>query len=127
MFIFLGFTKPRGDSMSISKVVGERIRMIRKEKGINQEELAYLSGLSDTYIGQVERGEKNITVDSLSKIAASLEISLEELFRFSESLSHLTNKEVLIQIVDKLYSRSIDEQEEILKIVDTVLALIDKK
>lgn len=113
--------------MSVSKIIGERIRLIRREKGISQEELAHLSALSDTYIGQIERGEKNITVDSLSKIAASLEISLEELFRFSESFSQLENKEILIQVVDKLYNRPIDEQEEILKIINTVLGLIDKK
>lgn len=111
----------------VSKIIGERIRTIRKEKKISQEELAHLASLSDTFIGQVERAEKNITVESLHKIATALEISLEDLFRVSEHLSKSANTEVLIQIIDKLYDRTIEEQEDVLKIIDIVLGLLNKQ
>lgn len=113
--------------MNISKVVGERIRTIRKGKGVSQEELAFLSSLSAIYIGQVERGEKNITVDSLAKIATALGISLEDLFRFSEPLADKSNQEFLIQILDKLSNRTVVEQERVLELIDIVFGLIDRK
>ncbi|ELK38870.1 XRE family transcriptional regulator, partial [Brevibacillus agri BAB-2500] len=50
------------------KRLGNRIRFLRKEKGMSQEQLGELSGLHTNYVGQVERGEKNVTVESLEKI-----------------------------------------------------------
>ena len=114
-------------TISISEIIGERIRSIRKEKKMSQEELAHLASLSSTYIGQVERGEKNITIESLSNITNALDISLEEVFRSSEQTAKLVNNEILLKIVDKLYDRNLEEQEEILKIVEIVLRLADKK
>ncbi|WP_404427176.1 helix-turn-helix domain-containing protein [Ureibacillus chungkukjangi] len=111
--------------MSISEVIGERIRSLRKEKKMSQEELAHLASLSNTYIGQVERGEKNITVESLSNIATALKVPLEDLFRYSETKS--VNNEVLLKIVDKLHDRSLVEQEEVLKVIDIILGLVDSK
>lgn len=45
----------------LAKLIGERLRNFRKEKGLSQEEVAHLSSLHSTYIGQLERGEKNAT------------------------------------------------------------------
>lgn len=90
---------------------------------MSQEELAHLASLSNTYIGQVERGEKNITVESLSNIAMALKVSLEDLFRLSETKS--INNEVLLRIVDKLHDRSLAEQEEVLKVIEIILGLVD--
>ena len=60
---------------------GERVRQVRLQKGItSQEYLAELSGLHRTFIGRVERGETNITLENIRKIAAGLGISLAELF-----------------------------------------------
>lgn len=59
--------------------LGVKIRMLRKGKRISQEQLAFRSDLHPTYIGQIERGEKNATLESLNKIAMGLDISLEQL------------------------------------------------
>lgn len=64
----------------ITKTVGQRIRNYRMQAGWSQEKLAELSGCHPTYIGQIERGEKNATIDSFEKIACALKISLSELF-----------------------------------------------
>ena len=64
----------------IAKVLGQRIRGHRTARGLSQEKLAELAGCHPTYIGQVERGEKNATVESIAKIAAGLGISLSTLF-----------------------------------------------
>ena len=64
----------------IAKVLGQRIRNYRTSKGLSQEKLAELSGCHPTYIGQMERGEKNATIESIEKISVALNISLSELF-----------------------------------------------
>lgn len=64
----------------ISKLIGQRIRNYRTQQKLSQEKLAELSGCHPTYIGQVERGEKNATLESIEKIASALNISLSQLF-----------------------------------------------
>ena len=62
----------------ITKVVGQRIRSYRLQLGLSQEIVAELSGCHPTYIGQVERGEKNATIESIEKIAAAIEVPLSK-------------------------------------------------
>ena len=64
----------------ISKHIGQRIRNYRTQQKLSQEKLAELSGCHPTYIGQVERGEKNATLESIEKIASALNIPLAQLF-----------------------------------------------
>jgi len=64
----------------ISKLIGQRIRNYRTQQKLSQEKLAELSGCHPTYIGQIERGEKNATLESIEKIASALNISLSQLF-----------------------------------------------
>lgn len=59
---------------------GERVRELRKEKGFSQEQLAFKADLHRTYIGMIERAEKNITIINVSKIADALEVTINELF-----------------------------------------------
>lgn len=60
---------------------GERVREIRKEKGLSQEELAHKADLHRTYIGMIERAEKNITLLNIEKIAIALEVNISKLFK----------------------------------------------
>lgn len=66
--------------MSIAKIIGDRIRAYRNQKGWSQEYLAEKADVHHTYIGQLERGEKNATIESISKIAVALGVSLSRLF-----------------------------------------------
>lgn len=65
-----------------SKLVafGERVRALRKQKGVSQEDLAALAELDRSYLGHIERGEKNITLLKIYQLAAALECSVIELF-----------------------------------------------
>jgi transcriptional regulator with XRE-family HTH domain len=63
------------------KTFGETIRKARKEKGISQEELAELCNLHRTYVGSVERGERNISLQNIVKIARALGLTAAELLR----------------------------------------------
>jgi transcriptional regulator with XRE-family HTH domain len=65
----------------IQRQLGERIRKLRMRKGWSQEEFAAISGLHRTYIGAVERGEKNLTVSTLLTLAKTLDTSVAQLFR----------------------------------------------
>ena len=58
--------------MNITQSFGARVRHFRSFKGLSQEELADICGLHRTYIGSVERGERNITLISAEKIAIAL-------------------------------------------------------
>ena len=59
---------------------GNRIRELRKLKGMSQEELADKASLHRTYIGMIERAEKNISIVNIEKISLALDIELNELF-----------------------------------------------
>jgi transcriptional regulator with XRE-family HTH domain len=67
--------------MDILKIFGARIKEVRLEKGLSQEKLSFGSDLHRTYIGGVERGEINISLLNIKKLADGLELSLEELFK----------------------------------------------
>jgi transcriptional regulator with XRE-family HTH domain len=61
------------------KVFASRLRKIRQVKGLSQEELADRAGLHRTYVGSVERGERNISIDNIECLAKALEIDIIEL------------------------------------------------
>ena len=63
----------------ISKQIGQLIRKKRKEKKITQEALALQCGIDRSYIGRIERGEVNLTVEKLYEIATALEVDMKEL------------------------------------------------
>lgn len=66
-------------SPKILGVLSENILRLRTEQGLSQEELAFKCGLHRTYIGAVERGERNITLRSLELIAIALDVKLTTL------------------------------------------------
>ncbi len=61
--------------------LGERIRELRKKAGFSQESFADRAGVHRTYMGTLERGEANVSLGNLSKMATALEITLSELFK----------------------------------------------
>ncbi len=69
------------EKSEISVWFGKRVQTLRREKGFSQEKLAALANMHRTYIGMIERAEKNVTLQNVEKIALALELSLEELFR----------------------------------------------
>jgi transcriptional regulator with XRE-family HTH domain len=63
----------------VKKLVGDRIRQLRKERGLSQEELGYKSDIHYTHIGAIERGEKNWSIDTLVKVAGGLNVTVNDL------------------------------------------------
>jgi transcriptional regulator with XRE-family HTH domain len=64
--------------------IGKAVRRLRAAAGYSQEEFAHACKFHRTYIGAIERGEKNLTTDSLERIAKALKLSLFDLFREAE-------------------------------------------
>lgn len=100
----------------IAKSVGQRIRNYRIQRGYSQEKLAELSGCHPTYIGQLERGEKNATLESIEKISNALEVSLSKLF---EMIGGLEDDDFTIprKCYEFIASKTPREQEQIYKIL----------
>ena len=61
--------------------LGQRIRTVREKQGLSQESVALASGIDRSYYGGIERGEHNVAVVNLEKIAIALGISLKDLFK----------------------------------------------
>ena len=70
--------------MDIAKTLGEVIRNQRRERGLSQERFGELAGMHRTYVGMLERGEKNITLANIVKVAQALEMPASELLRLAE-------------------------------------------
>ena len=62
------------------KQFGERVRHLRGDKGLSQESFANLCDLDRTYIGGIERGERNVSLLNIERIASALQVPISELF-----------------------------------------------
>ncbi|AJS61188.1 helix-turn-helix domain-containing protein [Paenibacillus sp. IHBB 10380] len=90
----------------ILKLVGARIRVLRKERGMSQESLGEKGGFHFSYIGQIERGEKNIALLNLAKIASALDVSVSQLFSYVNEDSESTGADVEISEIVMMLRKS---------------------
>ena len=99
----------------LTKVLGQRIRNYRTAQKLSQEKLAELAGCHHTYIGQIERGEKNATIESIEKIASALNVSLSRLF---ENLGIQDNaRNIPMECYEFLSAKTKEEQEHLYRIL----------
>ncbi|MGV2963354.1 helix-turn-helix transcriptional regulator [Paenibacillus sp. FSL H8-0317] len=109
--------------MSLPEDVGNRIRELRKAKGWTQEQLAEAAGLHYSYIGGVERGDRNISLETLEKIMNGLQVNAEEIFKFKEDSE---NKRALDEHITLISGKSTDTIVSLTKISKEVLNAIEK-
>ena len=76
----------------MQRALGERIRELRKKAGYSQEGFADAAGVHRTYMGTLERGEANVSLSNMHKIASALGITLSELFRTVEKRAATSRK-----------------------------------
>ncbi len=114
----------------ILKLIGERLKIIRKARGLTQEELAEKADLQHTLIGLAERGERNISLLTLQKILNGLEISPVSLFNYEdiEEMNNVLNEDRLLGKYKALIkNRSYDEKELIFKLASEIFKYNDSK
>lgn len=103
----------------IMQATADRIRRLRKQKDISQEELALRAGINTVYYGQIERGQKCPTVDTLYKIAAGLEIPLPELLRFDAQPTDFKDMSTYVeQLLKRIPS---NKMPQVIKILEAVV------
>jgi transcriptional regulator with XRE-family HTH domain len=67
------------DSITLRHVVAKNVRLIRNNRGWSQEELAEKAELHRTYIGSIERAERNVSIDNIEKLARALQVKPQQL------------------------------------------------
>lgn len=77
----MGSSYSKQDNVFLKKI-GNRIKELRAKSDLSQEKLAFDCELDRTYIGSVERGERNISIINLNKIAIALDVPLSDLLNF---------------------------------------------
>ena len=113
---------------NISKIIGNRIRMIRNDKGLSIEELAEKADINTTHLGRIERGETVPKLDSIEKIVNALGITFEELFRYIQPAAESGGKNdtTLALLINRLNSLKPSEQKEVLNLFEILFKLIKK-
>lgn len=100
----------------IAKQLGQRIRELRNERHMSQEELSFKAGISPAHLGQIERSTKNPTIDTIAKIATALDVPVATLFTV-DSVSAPPQNAIIGKINAQLLSMSEEEQKDILRII----------
>ena len=103
----------------IAKRIGNRIRNYRTARGLSQERLAELAGCHPTYVGQIERGEKNATLESVERIASALGVSLSGLFEGIGARDEESD-DVALECYELLLSKPRPEQERLRAILFSI-------
>lgn len=88
-----------GACMGLLIQLGKRIQSIREKRGLTQEQLEEKTGINAKYISTVECGQRNVTINTLAKIADGLNIELYELFLFSYDFD---SKDAVTKAIDTL-------------------------
>jgi transcriptional regulator with XRE-family HTH domain len=106
-------------------IVGERIRYFRKNRRLTQEQLGQKVGLPQSYIGGVERGERNLSLETLERIIEALHLGAGEVFIPVENKEQLKKDKLIDLISLKLKERDLSEIETIYTLIQEVLKAID--
>ena len=103
------------------KHFGERVRYYRKKRDLSQEKLSELCELHPTYIGQIERGEKNVSLDTIMRICKGLKVSPECLF---EKLNYEQEHTHAQQAYDIFMNVPAEKQQTLLELLQKANELI---
>ena len=108
---------------TITLIFGQRIRDIRVSKNISQERLAELCKLHPTYIGQIERGEKSPTLESIFKISHGLDISIERLFQNLYEYPAMDKTDYALKIYNDFLELPEEKQKKLYNIISAIINL----
>lgn len=104
--------------------IGNRIKELRTEQGLSQEQLALSSGITTTYLGLLERNLKNPTVKVLEQICSALHIDLSSFFEVSSQIPYAYDP-CTTQILAQVINRNEQEKQLILKLIRNLTRYFD--
>jgi len=110
------------------QLIGQRIRQVRKEKGLTQEQLAEKAGINASYMGTVERGDRNISIETLEKIITGLGVTPADFFQFHQieyGALKDNNHHILEVLKSLLYNRTPEENKLIFRVIQDILDVLD--
>lgn len=111
---------------NIIKVIGNRIKNIRTEKGFSQEELAYKANLSCSYFGQLERGAKSAGIETLEKLSNALSVSIADFFTDIQAPPDKRDDTELSILIEKLNLVSPSDRKTLIELIDLLFLNKDR-
>ena len=111
---------------NVSDRLGDRIRQYRKKMGLTQEALALNSGINVSFLGDVERGLKKPSIESLEKLLKSLGVTFPEFFDFETDIKPFKDCSALEKLNLELQGRPNNEIEMIYKVIKQIVAFNDR-
>ena len=103
--------------MDLKQQIGARIKEIRTKRGITQDQLSELMEINPKYLSSIERGKENPTLNTLTNLARSLDVNLDEIFSFSEIEDPNERKTLIMALLD-------EANDEQLKLAYKILSVI---
>ena len=110
---------------SIHGEVGNRLRQYRKRIGLSQEKLALKAGITVSFLGEIERGIKKPSIESLEKLLNAMNISFCDFFDFEAEIKPIKDCTNLERLVIELKTRPMDEIALVYEIVRRILEYSD--
>ncbi|WP_066302110.1 helix-turn-helix domain-containing protein [Bacillus sp. FJAT-29937] len=115
---------------SLVKLVGINIKEIRKSKKLTQEDLAEKCGIQTSFLAGVERGDRNITLQTLEKLITGLEVVPADIFNFEElniNKQYFEKKELITLLLNLIENKDKEEVRLILKIASEIFSTYKDK
>lgn len=106
--------------MDARQLLGQRVKTIRQELGLSQEELAFRCGMHASHIGFLERGQRNPSLDTLERLALGLDISLSELFDYDLQPQIKRYDEATNKIIAHITGMTPTEKKQLLMIIKAI-------
>lgn len=101
-----------------NELLGKRIKELRNRQGLSQEQLAERVGISGKYLGEIERGQTNCSVDIIGRISKALNLEMMDLFDYQ----HKLNRKALLGKINSLIKNANDrELQVIIRLLKSVL------
>lgn len=110
--------------MPIAIEIGQRIRFYRKKRNLSQERLAELCNFHPTYIGQLERGEKNASLESIYRVTQGLQVPISQ-FLANLDLVEKESDNIPLEIYHQVLQLPENKQKTIQKVLEDVLEFWD--
>ena len=87
--------------VDLKEMIGSRIQEIRNKKGLTQDQLSEKVGISSKYLSSIERGKENPTLNTILKLARSLDVKPDEFFTHLEIEDPAKRKSMIIEMLDE--------------------------